>query len=169
MQMTAVPRDFSLSVRIEYTYLFAEILHDDLQQVLVAAKSHVGLLSSRVKNDAESQEIAEQAKDLLGDAIAKSRSLSHELSAPVLSQSNLGEAFEWLAEQMQTKHGLTVHLDLGERIELASEPLRILLYKAAQELLFNAIKRAGVHEAKPKIPKAQTLSRARSPVLNFGF
>jgi PAS domain S-box-containing protein len=125
----------------------AEILHDDLQQVLAAARFHVGLLSSRVKNDAESQEIAEQAKDLLDDAIAKSRSLSHELSAPVLSQSNLGEAFEWLAEQMQTKHGLTVHLDMGERIELASEPLRVLLYKAAQELLFNASKHAGVHEA----------------------
>ncbi len=129
----------------------AEILHDDLQQVLAAAKFHVGLLSSRVKNDAESQEIAEQAKDLLGDAIAKSRSLSHELSAPVLSQSNLGEAFEWLAEQMQTKHGFTVHLDMGERIELASEPLRVLLYKAAQELLFNAIKHAGVHEAKLRL------------------
>jgi PAS domain S-box-containing protein len=125
----------------------AEILHDDLQQVLAAAKFQVGLLSNRAKDDAESQEIAEQTKDLLGDAIAKSRSLSHELSAPGLSRSNLIEVFEWLAEQMQTKHGFTVHLAMDERIELASEPLRVLLYKAAQELLFNAIKHAGVHEA----------------------
>jgi PAS domain S-box-containing protein len=125
----------------------AGILHDDLQQVLAAAKFQVGLLGSRVKNDTESHGIAEQTRDLLGDAIAKSRSLSHELSAPGLSRSNLIEAFEWLAEQMQTKHGFTVHLALDERIELASEPLRVLLYKAAQELLFNAIKHAGVHEA----------------------
>jgi two-component system CheB/CheR fusion protein len=104
-----------------------------------------------MRNDTESQEIAGQAKDLLGDAIAKSRSLSHELSAPALSQSDLCEAFEWLAEQMQKKYGFTVHLDMGERIELASEPLRVLLYKAAQELLFNAIKHAGVHEAKLRL------------------
>jgi PAS domain S-box-containing protein len=125
----------------------AEILHDDLQQVLAAAKFQVSLLGNRVRNDAESQEIAEQAKDLLGDAIAKSRSLSHELSAPGLSRSDLIEAFEWLAEQMQQKHRFTVHLEVGEQIEVASEPLRVLLYKAAQELLFNAIKHAGGHEA----------------------
>jgi PAS domain S-box-containing protein len=125
----------------------AGILHDDLQQVLAAAKFQVGLLSNRARDDTESHGIAEQIKDLLGDAIAQSRSLSHELSAPGLSRSNLGEAFEWLAEQMQTKHGFTVHLAMDERIELASEPLRVLLYKAAQELLFNAIKHAGVHEA----------------------
>jgi two-component system CheB/CheR fusion protein len=88
---------------------------------------------------------------LLIDAIAKSRSLSHELSAPALSQTNLCEAFEWLAQEMQTKHGFTVHLDMGERIELASEPLRVLLYKAAQESLFNVIKHAGVHEAKLRL------------------
>jgi PAS domain S-box-containing protein len=129
----------------------ADILHDDLQQVLAATKFQVSLLSSRIKNDAESQEIAEQAKDLLVDAIAKSRSLSHELSAPTLSQSDLGETFEWLAEQMQKKHGFTVHLDICERIELASEPLRVLLYKAAQESLFNAIKHAGVREAKLRL------------------
>ncbi len=129
----------------------AGILHDDLQQVLAAAKFQVGLLSSRVRNDAESHEIAEQTKGLLGDAIATSRSLSHELSAPGLSRSNLVEAFEWLAEQMQQKHRFTVHLEMGEQIEVASEPLRVLLYKAAQELLFNVIKHAGVHEAELRL------------------
>ncbi len=125
----------------------AEILHDDLQQVLAAARFQVSLLGSRTTNDAESQEIVGQAKDLLGEAIVKSRSLSHELSAPGLSQTDLGEAFEWLVEQMQTKHGFTVQVEMPDRIEVASEPLRVLLYKAAQELLFNAIKYAGVHEA----------------------
>jgi PAS domain S-box-containing protein len=129
----------------------AEILHDDLQQVLAAAKFQVGLLGNRVRNDADSQKRVGQTKDLLADAIAKSRSLSHELRAPALSQSDLGAALEWLAEQMHKKHGFTVHLETGARIEVASEPLRILLYKAAQELLFNAIKHAGVQEARLRL------------------
>ena len=84
---------------------------------------------------------------MLVEAIEKSRSLSHELSPPGLSKSDLHEAFEWLAQQFQTKHGLTVFLDAREGIELPSEPLRAILYKAAQEMLFNVVKHAGVKEA----------------------
>lgn len=125
----------------------AEILHDDLQQVLAAAKFHMSILSGRVKGDASVQKLAVQVNDLLGEAIAKSRSLAHELSAPVLTERDLFQAFEWLAREMRTQHGFTVHLEGCERIEVASEALRVLLYKAAQELLFNAVKHAGVHEA----------------------
>ncbi len=120
------------------------LLYKAAQELLFNASKHAGV-------HAASQEIAGQAKDLLTDAIAKSRSLSHELSAPTLSQSDLCETFEWLAEQMQKKHGFTVHLDIGERIELASEPLRALLYKAAREALFNAVKHAGVREARLRL------------------
>jgi PAS domain S-box-containing protein len=125
----------------------AEILHDDLQQLLAAAKFHVGLLSRHAKDDKESLEIAEQVKAVLVEAIDKSRSLSHELSPPGLSYRDLNGAFEWLAQQIQTKHGLTVHLDARERIELASGPLKSVLYKAVQEMLFNVIKHAHVQEA----------------------
>jgi PAS domain S-box-containing protein len=125
----------------------AQLLHDDLQQVLAAAKFHLGILSGRAKDDTAVQKVIAQVDNLLGDALGKSRHLSHELSAPVLADSNLSGAFEWLARQMQTQQGFTVHLEIGERIELASEPLRVLLYKAAQECLFNVIKHAGVREA----------------------
>jgi signal transduction histidine kinase len=48
---------------------------------------------------------------------------------------------------MQKRHGFTVHLQIGGRIEVDSEPRRLLLYHAAQELLLNVIKHAGVREA----------------------
>jgi len=129
----------------------AEILHDDLQQLLAAAKFHVGLLRRRARGDGELLEIAGQAQAILVEAIEKSRSLSHELSPPGLAHNDLGEAFEWLAQQMWRKHGLTVRLDIRERIELQSEPLKTLLYKSAQEILFNVIKHAGVSEARLRL------------------
>ena len=128
----------------------AEILHDDLQQLLAAAKFHLGLLNRRITPDAQSQEIAALVKDLLKQAIDQSRSLSHELSPPVLSHGDLRETFEWLARQVQAKHGLTVHLNVGGGIELPST-LKSLLYKAAQELLFNVVKHAGVREARLRL------------------
>jgi PAS domain S-box-containing protein len=128
----------------------AEILHDDLQQLLAAAKFHLDLLNSRITQDAPSQEIAAVVKDLLKQAIDQSRSLSHELSPPALSQGDLRETFEWLGRQVQAKHGLTVRLDVGGGIELPSM-LKSLLYKTAQELLFNVVKHAGVREARLRL------------------
>jgi PAS domain S-box-containing protein len=129
----------------------AEILHDDLQQQLAAVKFHLSILAGRIQNDAESREMTLQIKQMVADAIRKSRDLSHELSPPALSYSDLYDAFEWLAQQMRTKHGLTVHLDACERIDTLSESLKALLYRVGQELLFNVIKHARVGEAKLRL------------------
>ncbi|MGE5295441.1 MAG: PAS domain S-box protein [Solirubrobacterales bacterium] len=129
----------------------AEILHDDLQQMLAAAKFHLGLLGNRAKQGQDVQDMARQVKELLAQAIDKSRSLSHELSPPVLGQSNLSEAFEWLAEHVRAKHGLTVHVEICDPVEVHSEPLKAFLFKAAQEFLFNVIKHARVSEARLRL------------------
>ncbi|RPJ20848.1 MAG: PAS domain S-box protein, partial [Planctomycetaceae bacterium] len=89
----------------------AEILHDDLQQILAAAKFHLGILGSRIKGDKSMQELTGQLNEMLKEAINKSRSLSHELSPAVLYQGDLAETFEWLAQELQAKHGLTVHVE----------------------------------------------------------
>ena len=131
----------------------AEILHDDLQQVLAAAKFHLGLLHHRVKNDAEAKELADHLTGMLREAIEKSRSLSHELSPAVLYQSDLGETFEWLARQVQAKHGLTVHTEVHGRIDSPSEPIKAFLFRAAQEILFNAAKHAQVKEVRLRLQR----------------
>jgi signal transduction histidine kinase len=129
----------------------AEILHDDLQQVLAAARFHQGILSARVRGDANLEDLAGQVGDLLKEAIGKSRSLSHELSPPALHQSKLGETFEWLARQFQATHGLLVHVEIRGRIDPQSETLRAFLYKAGREMLFNVVKHAGVREARLRL------------------
>jgi PAS domain S-box-containing protein len=129
----------------------AAILHDDLQQILAAAKFHVGLLGSQVQSEAQRREMTEQIKQMLKDAIDQSRSLSHELNPPGLSHNDLFETFEWLASEVRTRHGLLVHLDMCERVELSSEPLKTFLYRAAQEMLFNVIKHANVKEAQLRL------------------
>ncbi len=132
----------------------AELLHDDLQQILAAAKFQLGLLGSRFKKEPMVQEMTEELKQLLVEAIRKSRSLSHELNPPVLGQSDLCEIFEWVSEQVKAKHGLTVHLDYMEAIHVGSEPLKAFLYRAVQEMLFNVVKHAKVNEAQLRLRRA---------------
>jgi PAS domain S-box-containing protein len=131
----------------------AEILHDDLQQQLAAVKFQLGLLSKRAKPDHATGEIAAQLDQMLKDAIEKSRSLSHELSPTVLYQADLSGMFEWLADQLQTKHGLMVRVEIRGAIDLPSESLKAFLFRTAQEILFNVVKHARTGEARLRLQR----------------
>jgi PAS domain S-box-containing protein len=125
----------------------AEILHEDLQQQIAGAKFQLNLLSSRSQDDRSRQLTAAQINQILKDAIGMSRSLSHELSPAVFYGNDLGEALEWLGEQVEANHGLTVHVEVLGEGTLQSEVLTVFLFRAARELLSNAVRHAGVREA----------------------
>ena len=55
------------------------------------------------------------------------------------------------ASEIQAKHGLIVHVDAQGEVRSQSEAIKGFLYKAAQELLFNVVKHAGVNEAKIRV------------------
>jgi signal transduction histidine kinase len=122
-----------------------------LQQVLAAAKFHLSLLKNRVAQESAGQAIAIRVDEMLKDAIAKSRSLSHELNPAVVHRNNLGETLAWLASQMQAQHGLTVRVDAPSEVKLQSETITIFLFRAAREMLFNVVKHAGVDEARVRV------------------
>ncbi len=120
----------------------AQILHDDLQQQLAGARFHVELLKSRVKNDASLQDMAAQIDQMLEEAIGKSRSLSHELSPVVMHHGDFVRVLQWLAQDVRSKHGLDVQVQAGSEVQVESDAVKSLLYRTAQELLFNVAKHA---------------------------
>jgi PAS domain S-box-containing protein len=126
----------------------AEILHDDLQQLLVGAKFHLNTVTRKIKGSDEVKKMLTQVYDLISESIEKSRGLSHELTPPLLYQGTLGDALVWLGRQMRQTCGLTVEVDAASDIDLSSDPLKAFMYKAAQELLFNVVKHAQVKEAR---------------------
>ena len=129
----------------------AAILHGDLQQVLAAARLRVSLLGDEACTPEQTQEAIGQLKEMLAYALEKSRSLSHELSPAALREGDLVETFEWLAEQMRTKHGLTVRVAARSTVPARSDAVKALLYRSAQEMLFNVVKHAQVHEARLRV------------------
>ena len=122
----------------------SELLHDDLQQVLASARF---TLQSVREGLPEVPELLDVEK-LLKTSIDKSRRLSHELSPAVLHHAGLVSALEWLKRQMHEQFGLKVLLDTdANHLHVESTPLKVFLFRAAQELLFNIIKHAGVKNA----------------------
>jgi|GEM_PF-776503 len=132
----------------------AEMLHDDLQQLLAAAKLQLGQISELAGDNAPVMKVAELVDKILSESVRKTRNLSHELSPTVLSQQGLAAALKWLARQMEIKHGLSVEIKSETEAEPASPPLRVFLYKAVNEILFNVVKHAGVNTAKVTVRRA---------------
>ena len=119
----------------------AQVLHDDLQQTLYAARLSLGTLRSRIE-EKTLLETVERVDDLLSQTIAQSRSLTVQLCPPALYEAGLAAALEWLGRHMHETCQLVVNVEADPRVEPTSEDLRILLFEATRELLFNVVKHA---------------------------
>jgi len=144
-QLRAMASELTLAEQRERRRL-AQVLHDHLQQLLVAAKIKIGILRRR-RGDAELGQSLLQIDELLSESIRSSRSLTVDLSPPILYDAGLRPAFEWLARQMRDKYGLVVELTTSGELPPLGEDTRILVFQAVRELLFNVVKHAGVPRA----------------------
>jgi signal transduction histidine kinase len=123
----------------------ARLLHDHLQQLLVAGKLNLGRLTRYVKPPATI--MVAQLNGILDEALAASRSLTVQLAPPVLYDEGFVSGLVWLAHWMLDTHGLKVELDVAPDAEPEREDLKILLFESVRELLFNTVKHAGVDKA----------------------
>lgn len=130
----------------------AQLLHDHLQQLLVAGKFRLSRLERRVSDEVLKKSLHETA-ELIDQAITESRSLTAELSPPVLYDAGLAAGLEWLARQMQERHGLRVHLNVDAEAASAANEIAVLLYQSVRELLFNVVKHAQAESARVRLSR----------------
>jgi len=124
----------------------ARILHDELQQLLVAARYALDPVRTST-SDPSHKEALNRVDASIAEGLGVSRSLTTELSPPVRGSGPLIPVLQWLALQMKHRHRLDVAVrDAGESA-WKSETLLILLYQAVRELLFNVVKHAKVQAA----------------------
>jgi len=121
-----------------------EILHDNVQQLLVGAKLRVAGLKRAPE---KLQQATIELEKILTQSIDLTRSLTSELSPPVLRQSGFAPALEWLARWMKERHGLDVAVRTGQDFGIENEETGILLFQSVRELLFNVVKHARISRA----------------------
>ncbi|NQU42076.1 PAS domain S-box protein [bacterium] len=139
-QLARLASELTLAEQRERRRL-AQVLHDHLQQLLVGAKLGLQVLGKRTRGD-QQKEAIQQIAGLLEEAIRSSRSLTVELSPPVLHEAGLVAGLEWLSCWTEEKHGLPVRIEGEEGLSAGREDLNILLFESVRELLFNAVKHA---------------------------
>jgi PAS domain S-box-containing protein len=121
----------------------AQVLHDDLQQYLAALRFQLQVYLTGKADDKREQKLIQ----LVDESIQKCRSLSYELSPPVLHQNGLLAALNWLVSDMQERHGFYVEFISQPKAEPDSPELASMLFRSVRELLFNIVKHSGVNSA----------------------
>ncbi len=124
----------------------AEIIHEDLQQSLVAASLEAEAVA--VDSRAAVRRRGRALLGILSEARAITRGMTQRLAPPVSLRDNLPAAFDWLARHMLTRHKLAVTTRMDASVKQAPESFGVLLFTAARELLLNVVKHAGRRSAR---------------------
>jgi signal transduction histidine kinase len=89
----------------------------------------------------------DQLVELLNEAILITRNLSIDLSPAVLQGEGLIDALVWLGAQMKEQYDLQVTIHTHNISTHFEDTMRVLLFRAIREALFNVVKHAEAAQA----------------------
>lgn len=148
-QLRSLASDLSLAEEKERRRI-ATMLHDHIGQILAASKIKLGELLQSASHDGLLEQL-KVVREHVEQAIKYTRSLTFELSPPILYDLGLEAALEWLSEQIREQHGINCTFETDSNPKPVSDEIRIVLFSAIRELLVNVVKHAQAHIAKVTI------------------
>ncbi len=143
-QLSRLASDLTLAEQRAREQL-AKTLHDGLQQQLAVTALLVEQQLNRDTQEGTPAPLLGRAKRELDEAIDAARTLSVELSPPLLQSAGLPTALTWLADWTRRKYGLDVHISADPLADSTRKDVRALLFESVRELLFNVVKHAEVN------------------------
>ena len=127
-------------------------IHDNISQDMAICRMKLGALLQEAP-PGEFVHILEEVILLHKQLMDRVRSLSFELSSPLLYEIGVEAAIEKLCEQIQKQYGIICHFEYNTRIVTLDEDIRILLFQIVRELLTNVVKHAKAHCARVSFNK----------------
>lgn len=141
-------------------------LHDCIGQTLALAKIKLGLLS-KLAHSAELKSSAKEILHLIEQTIKETRTLTFELSPPILYELGFEQAIKWLIDQIHEKYGIkTTLIDDGSHKPFDSN-IRFFLFQAVRELMINITKHAQSDSAKITLDRLK--DRLKISVIDYGI
>ena len=122
-------------------------VHDHISQNLAISKLKIESLTQSATSPELAREL-EEIRDLIAQVVESTRSLTFELSPPVLYELGFEAAVEWLVRQTRKQYGLSAEFEDDGRTKPLDGNVRILLFQAVRELLVNVVKHAKASSVK---------------------
>lgn len=137
-QLRSLASQLSLTEERERRILATE-LHDHIGQILALTQIKLGALRDKAGGtDLESP--VNEVRDLVEQVIKSTRSLTFEISPPILYELGLEAALEWFGEHLQEQHDILVEVQENAEPKNLENETRVLIFKVVRELMLNAVK-----------------------------
>jgi signal transduction histidine kinase len=92
--------------------------------------------------DTDSRRVLNETRELLDNTIQDTRTLTFEISPPLLYELGFEPAVEWLVEQFRERHNIPIEYRGNGDGRMLDDDVSFFLFKSVRELLFNVIKHA---------------------------
>ena len=144
-KLRSLARELTLAEERERRRI-AGLVHDNLQQLLVAVLLNIGATKAKNYNRGILEEL-ESIERMTKECVGITRTLAAELSPSVLHQCGLAAGFAWLREWFREKYDFDLEVWADEAL-IPDEDISITLFQCVREIVFNAVKHSGVKSAR---------------------
>lgn len=138
--LRALSSELSLAEERERKHL-AAALHDSVGQALSLSMLKLGEID-RFLSGSESKAVLKDVRDIFEKALQQIRTLTFELSPPILYELGLSAAIEWLTEQFERQYCVHFDFEAGGDSKEIPEAVSVLIFQSVRELLINVGKHA---------------------------
>ena len=145
-ELRSLASELSLAQEHERRRIATEV-HDHVSQNLVICRMKLGSLVEAARSTRFAKPLNE-IQTLIKRLIDDVRSLTFEVSSPLLYELGLEAAVERLTEQMGEEHGVKFNFEDDGQPKPLDNDTRILLFQAVRELLINITKHAQARYAR---------------------
>ena len=130
----------------------ASELHDRIGHTLTNVAIRIGLLGDTADSD-DKNVVLKDINKAIEESVKEVQSMIFEISPPVLYDLGVVAAIDWLIEQTSKEHGVKIVLKGDDALDPISNNLRVLVFRAVRELLFNVVKHANANHVEVSITR----------------
>ena len=131
-----------LTVQEDERRILAQDLHDDPVQTLTYLVRMLELLSDDPRLPPDLAPLVLRDGELATEVVDALRTVIHGLRPPVLDDLGAGAALRQLADEVRTRHGISIRMRVsGDQVRLSAE-CELTVYRVAQEALSNVVRHA---------------------------
>ena len=146
----------------------ATYLHDQIGQVLVVARMKFGALKES-DDKKEIDKLIDEIQTILEQTIKDTRSITFDLSPPILYELGFEPAIEWIGEKISEENNILIKFKSDKHPKPVEKDMGIFLYRSAKECLTNVVKHAQAHSIKVNIIKENDYIRVIIEDDGIGF
>jgi|GEM_PF-3784318 len=166
-QLQSLATELTIAEERERRHI-AQLLHDDIGQNLALINIRLKMLQEQIE-DEKKAETLEEITGIISDTITATRSLTFDLSPPILYELGFEEALRWLLEKYCGNLGIYGSFyKQGTSPEL-DDNIKVLLYHVVRELLVNISKYARAKTIQLEVQNKKDLIRIKIKDDGIGF